>query len=217
MPELPVKILFIGNSLTYWSFGLERTIEFLAGSGDPPLVIEADTIAGDGTSLELMWKTTKAREMISECQYDMVVLQEGLPLTNVDTFHEYVRMFVAEIRETGAEPVLFMEWSRHGMTTEEIAQAYEDIATELGVDIAPVGITWQRSMEERPELDMYDIDDIHPSTYEHYLAVNVIYATIFGRSPVGLTWDCYGALTGEEVTFLPNIAWEMIQEYQAQQ
>jgi hypothetical protein len=155
--------------------------------------------------------------MIGEGQYDVVVLQEGLPLTDVDTFHEYTRLFVAEIRETGAEPVLFMEWSRKGLTTQEIAQAYGDIASELGVDVAPVGIAWQRAMGERPELDMYDSDDIHPSTYGHYLAVNVIYATIFGRSPVGLTWDCYGALTGEEVTFLQNIAWETVQEYQAQQ
>ena len=221
-PEPPDKILFVGNSFTFWNNGLEHHIEQLAGSANPPLVIEADSIVKGGAPLETMWEYTKARELIGEGDYDVVVLQEDIPETDVDTFHEHARRFDAEIKETGAEPVLFMAWSYERLgwiTMEEIAQAHRDIATELGVDVAPVGLAWQRAMEERPELDMYDSDEEHPSIYGTYLAVNVVYATVFGKSPIGLAYlpSEGGGVTEEEAAFLQRIAWETVQEYQAQQ
>ena len=41
----------------------------------------------------------------------------------------------------------------------EVAQVYDKIGTELGVKVAPVGLAWQRSIEERPSLDLYDRDN----------------------------------------------------------
>ncbi len=103
---------------------------------------------------------------------------------------------------------------------DDVAQAHFDIATEQGVDVAPVGLAWKRAMEERPELDMYKKDKIHPSVYGHYLAASVVYATVFGESPVGLTYlplEGFGIdMTEEEAAFLQRIAWETVQEYQAQ-
>jgi hypothetical protein len=208
--EPQYKILFVGTSLTHW-------IAKLAGSANPPLVIQADSIVRSSAPLETMWENTKAREMIGEGDYDVVVLQDALPHTDVDTFHAYTRKFVVEIRETGAEPVLFMTWSRRGITLEEIAQAYRDIATELGVDVAPVGFAWQRAMEERPELDMYTSDKTHPSIHGSYLAVSVVYATVFGEVGLAYLPSENQRVTQEEAAFLQRIAWETVQEYQAQQ
>lgn len=218
-PEPQYKILFVGNSLTYWNKGLDYHLVQLMSSANPPLVIQADSIVRLGAPLETMWENTEAREMIGAGDYDVVVLQDGLPGTDVDTFHAYTRRFVVEIRETGAEPVLFMTWPRSGITLEEIAQAYRDIATELGLDVAPVGIAWQRAMQERPELDMYASDKTHPSIHGTYLAVNVVYATVFGESPVGLNYlpSMHQGVTEEQAAFLQRIAWETVQEYQTQQ
>ena len=109
---------------------------------------------------------------------------------------------------------------RELLTMDDVAQAHFDIATEQGVDVAPVGLAWKRAMEERPELDMYKKDKIHPSVYGHYLAASVVYATVFGESPVGLTYlplEGFGIdMTEEEAAFLQRIAWETVQEYQAQ-
>jgi len=230
------KILFVGNSFTGWNLGLDWNMELLAGSINPPLVIEADMVTKMGASLEEIWEHTNAREKIDKGDYDVVVLQGAIPETeswniskSAETFHEYVRKFDAEIKEAGAETVLFMQWpyEQYGLkpiTIEEIDQAYRDIALELGVDVAPVGLAWQRVMEERPELDMYDDDGVHPSIHGTYLAVNVVYATVFGKSPIGIaylpsagSWSEGGGLTDEETAYLQRIAWETVQEYQAQQ
>jgi hypothetical protein len=84
-------------------------------------------------------------------------------------------------------------------------------------------------MEERPELDMFSTDEVHPSLYGTYLAVNVVYATVFGESPVGLayvppdrnfavsTGKVIEGMSEEEAAYLQRIAWETVQEYQAQQ
>lgn len=117
--------------------------------------------------MELLWKDADVRDEIRE-GYDVVVLQEDVPETDVETFHEYARRFEKVIRETGADPVLFMAWSYERLawiSQAEIAQAHRDIARELGVDVAPVGLAWQRVMEERPDLDLFAPDREHPSMH----------------------------------------------------
>ena len=215
--EIPDKILFIGNSFTYYKGGLEHHIMQLANSADPPLVIQADSEVWAGKSLEWLWNHSKARKKISEGDYDVVILQDALHDVGVDSFHKHTRLFVEEIRETGAEPVLFMTWARRKLSTEEIAQAYIIIAEELDVDVAPVGLAWKRAMEERPDLNMYHRDRLHPSIHGSYLTVNVFYATIFGNSPVGLSYlpTEKGGVTEEEAAFLQRIAWETVQNFEA--
>ena len=221
-PELPDKILFIGNSLTYYNGGLNHHLEKLAASAHPPRVIEADRFTQGGASLERLWRKYhlgRATNDIDVNAYDVVVLQEDLPETDVRTFHEYARRFDAEIKKAGTRPLLFMAWSYERLgwiTMEEIAHAHRDIATELGLDVAPVGLAWQRAMKDRPGLDMYASDREHPSIYGTYLATSVVYATVFGKSPVGLAYFPAG-VSAEEAAFLQRIAWETVQEYRAAQ
>ena len=219
-PKLPGKILFIGNSLTYYNGGLDHHLEKLAASADPPLVIKANRFTQSGASLEKLWRKYclgRATNHIDIGAYDAVVLQEDLPETDVHRFHQYARQFDAEIKKAGARPILFMAWSykRLGwITMEEISQAHRVIATELGIDVAPVGLAWQRAMKDRPGLDLYAADREHPSIYGTYLAANVVYATVFGRSPVGLAFFPSGMIESE-AAFLQRIAWKTVQEYQA--
>jgi hypothetical protein len=217
-------------------------MEQLAASADPPLVTETDmTGGGHKSSLELVWTWTDAVEMIGTGDFDLVVLQEDLPLTDVATFYEFARKFDTEIKNSGAETVLLMHWYYevpenateprlyHPITIEEIAQAHRDIATELGAEVAPVGLAWQRVMEERPEMDLYNANGFHPSIYGTYLAANVVYATVLGKDPGGLAYlppegiytlangETVSGITEEEAAFLQQIAWETVQEYEEQQ
>jgi enterochelin esterase-like enzyme len=246
--EVPsVKILFIGDSLISWNNGFDQHLEQLAASANPPLAIEANTVAISYGSLEKIWQESNAVEVIGAGDYDAVVLQENLWATDVATFHAYARKFEAEIKKTGAKTVLFMPWQINylELTTAQIAQAHRDIAAEVGAEVAPVGLAWQRALAERPELKLVEVDGIHPSIYGTYLATTVVYATLFGQSPNSTAYlpaapshdcateekeeqpddpalDAYrvgqvrGCMTEEEAAFLQRIAWETVQEYTAE-
>ena len=239
-PVPPKKILFIGNSLIFWNDGIDYHMAQLAGSANPPLAVEAESSTKMMMPLQRLWKF--AKDEIENGDYDIVILQEDMQTSSsfkesktADSFHEYARKFDALIKESGAKTVFFMAWPFEDggevpITFEEIAQAHRDIAAELGADVAPVALAIQRSMEERPDLDVFDSDQIHPSIYATYLAANVVYATIFGKSPEGLTYlppkgiyrlsdreTVVDGINEEEAAFLQRIAWETVQDYQAQQ
>ena len=214
-PIPPTSALFIGNSFTFWHDGLETHVEALrASTGDS--TFEADEETQGGASLEVMWNQSDARSRIEQGGFDVVVLQEDIPETSVESFHTYARLFDGVIRESGAQPVFFMAWDYDRLdwiSMKEIADAHWTIAQELDIEVAPVGLAWKRAAEERPSLDMYGGDDEHPSIHGTYLAASTIYTVLFQQSPVGLTYtpDQQGGVSEEEAAFLQGVAWDEVQ------
>jgi len=64
---------------------------------------------------------------------------------------------------------------------------------------------------KRPELELYQPDKRHPSLAGTYLAASTVYATVFGKSPVGLSYTA--GLDPELAAFLQAVAWETVQSY----
>ena len=144
---VPHKILFIGDSFTFWQEGIYTHLEKLAAAANPPLIVTAGKFAGGGAFLHRLWDTKDCIKAIDTGSYDVVVLQEDIPETTVADFREYARKFVAEIRKNHARPVFFMAWAYPKLgwiSMAEIAQAHRDSATELNVDVAPVGLAGSR-------------------------------------------------------------------------
>ena len=158
------------------------------------------------------------------------------------SYREHVRKFDELIRGIGARPVLFMNWQfNHAPDLpaigyypqiEEIAQVASRAGAQINAEVAPVGLAFDRALAEEPDLELYDPDRIHSNAQGTYLTTAVFYATIFDRSPEGLPYGLEEALPEheaydkfraqytvpeEEKAFLQRIAWETVQEYQAQQ
>jgi hypothetical protein len=211
----PKKVLFIGNSLTYRQEGIYNHLEKLAASADPPCILKTEKSVKGGATLKTHWERPEPREAIIKGDCDVVVLQEDLPEINVSYFQEYTRRFVTEIRKAKSRPILLMAWyyPRLGwISTAEIARAHRDIAKELDVEVAPVGLAWQRAIRKRPDLDLYVSDREHPGIYGTYLATCVIYGILFGKSPVGLGYTASG-MSRDDAAFLQQIAWETCQKW----
>jgi len=211
----PKKVLFIGNSLTYRQDGIYSHLEKLAASANPPYILQTEKSVKGGATLKTQWERPEPREAINKGDCDVVVLQEDLPEINISYFKVYARLFVPEIRKAKSRTILLMAWyyPRLGwITTNEIARAHRDIAKELDVEVAPVGLAWQRSIKKRPDLDLYVADREHPSIYGTYLATCVVYATLFGKSPVGLGYTAPG-MSAIDAAFLQHVAWETCQKW----
>ena len=215
--QASTRILFIGNSLTFWNEGVYVHLERFAAGATPPVSVTTGRSVVPGAFLKSLWQREEPRQAIANGRYDVVVLQEDLPETTIDDFRQHARLFVAEARKVNARPVLLMAWAydRLGwITMEKIAREHGDAAAELKVEVAPVGLAWQRASAARPALTLYAPDREHPSLHGTYLATAVVYAVVFGRSPTGVPYTPAG-VTAEDAQFLQNIAWETVEAYRA--
>jgi hypothetical protein len=211
----PTRILFIGNSLTFWNDGLYLHLERLAASGTPPVAFATGRSVEPGAFLKSLWARPEPRNAIAEGRYEIVILQEDLPETRIEDFREHARLFAAAARKAGARPILFMAWAydRLGwITMDEIAREHRAAGAELKVDVAPAGLAWRRASEQRPDLNLFAPDREHPSIHGTYLATAVLYASILGRNPTGFPY-APSAIAVTDARFLQNIAWETVQAY----
>ena len=213
----PRKILFIGDSFTYTQGGIYTHFEKLAAAATPPRNVSTDKVVAGGAYLKRLWEMQSAVKAIGTDAFDVVVLQDDIPETNVDYFRQYARMFVDEVRRNKGRPVLFMAWAYQRLgwiSMQQIAQEHRELGKELNVDVAPVGLAWKQAENGRPGLDMYASDREHPSMYGMYLATCVVYATVYGANPSGIDYVPPG-MASADAAFLQNVAWQTLQDYRA--
>ena len=70
--------------------------------------------------------------------------------------------------------------------TEELAQAYRKVGTELGAEISPVGTAFAHVLVAHPEIELYDPDMTHPSLAGSYLAALCHFTAAYGESPLDI-------------------------------
>lgn len=217
----PRKLLFVGDSFTYYNGGLDNHVTQLANAACPPRSIVADRATKGGAPLKKLYGLQSVHDKIHDGGYDAVILQEDIPEYREHSsapFFEYGRLFDREIRNAGGKTVLLMAWPYERLnwaSQSEIAQAHRDLGRELRAPVAPVGLAFQRALAERPTLAMLGPDKEHESIYGTYLAANVIYATLFAESPEGFKYYPAG-ISAEEAAFLQRIAWQTVQTWRTQ-
>jgi hypothetical protein len=179
------RVLFVGNSYTAVNGGIDKQHEGL----DPS--IETLRIDVAGATLENHWMDGNALQTIHRGGWAYVILQEQsqTPILNQKKFFDYASYFDAEITSSGAKTILLMTWerpdsARSGVTAANLANAYTTLGKALTARVAPAGSAFVRSLREKPSLVLYSQDG-HPTMYGTYLAACVLYATVFGTSPVG--------------------------------
>jgi Domain of unknown function (DUF4886) len=177
-------ILFIGNSFTYFNGGIDKQLKGLAPGSTNSVVAQG------GYKLFDHWKAGEALRQIQQGGWDYVVLQEQSQASVLDAemFFNATRDFDTAVRTSGAHTILLMTWEypdslKNGVTTESLSTAYQSVAAELGIQVAPAGLAFARSLQARPDL-ILNSQDGHPTIYGTYLAACVLYGTIFGKTPL---------------------------------
>lgn len=77
--KTPHRILFVGNSFTYYNGGLENHFKQLAESAHPPRLVIADRATKGGATLKILQGLESVHAKIRDGHYDLVVLQEDIP------------------------------------------------------------------------------------------------------------------------------------------
>lgn len=185
-----LRVLFVGNSYTYF-WNLPKTVQAMAAEDDVVIVTRQST-AGGSTWKE-HWdgeKELKSRRIISEGEWDFVVLQNHSRSTidHLEQFMDYGSRFIELVREANATPILYMTWAReyNPLMQSHISSGYRELAQQHGVAVVPVGEIWQEVGRLRPDLNIFDPDGSHPSTLGTYMNACAFYSFLQDKPATGL-------------------------------
>ena len=181
----PMRVLFIGNSYTNYNGSIPKILKEMAD--DAGIAFEAEASLMGGKSLEWHFTEGKARAAIAKGGWDFVVLQDHSrqAIDHPEKLAEYATQFAAEIDKVGARPVFYMTWARQHEPEKQavITKAYQDAASATGGQVAPVGLAWQRVLEQRQDIPLHFEDKSHPTPAGSYLAACVFYRVLLDQPP----------------------------------
>jgi hypothetical protein len=177
------RVLFVGNSFTYYNNLPSIVAAFAAGAqGGRPVLTKDQTIGG--ATLEKLWHLRTTKSLLTEAQWDVVVLQEqsSRPIVSPERMLEAIRSFDVAIKGNGARTILYLTWARHAAPEEQkvLNEAYAKAADDIQALVAPVGPAWQIALELNPHLVLHAADGRHPSPLGSYVAACTLYLVISG-------------------------------------
>lgn len=189
--ELRPNVLFVGNSLTFWSGGLPESLTDLASALKLKASFQEHTIGGrsfyqyvDSSDLEAVLKMGL---------WDFVVLQgnsvEAVPEDNkfksfepsIKTINEKIKKYNPECKVLLFSTVFPKPDIDRSM---EVYLNYKKAAQSIGAIVVPVGPAWLKISGKTPEAaDFLFSDKKHPSAYGKMLNTYLFYGAIFNKYP----------------------------------
>ncbi len=191
-----MRILFIGNSYTYYN---KMPKMFAAICDERGKDVEVEQVTSGGYTLTSMLQPTDiyadliAKKLAGE-RYDYVVLQEQSirPAYEPERFFAPCRALADMIRANGAEILFYQTWGRRdghevlerlGMTHEQMHAAvkasYERIAEETGGRVVYAGDAFDRAYRGLAGDAVYSPDGSHPSPLGSQIVAEAFYEALF--------------------------------------
>lgn len=225
------KVLFLGNSYTASNNLPEMFFNLSESLGDS---VYYDSNTPGGTRLMNHATNATTLSKISSEDWDFVVLQGQSqeasldPATLEQDVFPYASILNDSIKANNActETVFFMTWGRKYGDLQNCAD-WPPVCTFLGMQerlmagymlmtedneatVAPVGLAWKQAMDFDPDslINLYSMDNSHPSPAGSYLTACVMYATMFHRSPEGSSY--IGTIPENQASYLQQIAFDVV-------
>lgn len=216
-----MKILFIGNSYTYFNDMPNKLFPEIAKACD--IDITAEMIVHGDWYLDRFAdaEDEMGREVhraLSENKFDKVILQEYsvIPACDPARFFDGARDLSNIVRKSGADILLYSTWARkdghetyeatgwtHESMTYRLAASYKAISEEIGADVAYAGMAFRDVYVSHPEIELYNTNDLnHPSEKGSLLAAMTLFVKITGITDI----PYLGILTESEENILREAA-----------
>lgn len=226
----PNRILFVGNSYFYYNDSLHNHIgrlvdSFLPEGEESQRAYKSATIGGAALNHHDISHLLTPGQLGIDEPFELVILQggSGEPLNprRRRVFSETAAEFNATIRRSGAQTALYMTHAyapphrRYDpKMIDAIESLYVETANSLDALVIPVGLAFEEAYRRRPDLKLHKhFDGSHPELVGTYLAACVVYASVFGKSPVGSDYDYYGEISKEDTRFLQQVAQDTVAEF----
>jgi hypothetical protein len=177
------RVLFIGNSLTYFN-DLPGTVAQLASSRNVTIDV-ASVVQPNFALIDHVDGKSDALQAIDGANWNYVVLQQGpssLPLSR-DTLIIATRLLDPHIKAAGGRSALLMVWpeSSRFAVFDDVRDSYRIAAEDVDGIFLPAGEAWRSAWAADPELLLYGPDGYHPSELGTYLAALVVYESVTGE------------------------------------
>jgi hypothetical protein len=231
--ERPASVIFIGNSFFYFNNGITLHVAGLLRSADPSYRLRSTmvTISGSGAD----WHDVDSYfrpDAIGKYSFDAdnnIFFNKNVRLFDLavmmdcsqcplhpqlkSVFADFIKKHSDTVRKHGTTPVFFMSWAYADKPemTAELAEAYTQAGNAHDALVIPAGLAFAKALERRPSLSLYVADKRHPTLAGTYLAAATTYASLFKKSPVGLTYTA--GLDDATAKLLQTVAWETVQDY----
>ncbi len=182
-----LRVLFIGNSLTYWN-DLPSLVGRIAKENGRRL--KTKTVAFPDFALFDHAGKGDASKEIAKGGWDLVVMQQGPSGAPENRAYliDYAKRFAAEIRKAGGRPALYQVWpstDRAG-DMDRVCESYRLAAEAVDGLLLPVGEAWKDVLSAEPKIALYSEDGLHPTVAGSVLAALVIHERLFGEPPANL-------------------------------
>ncbi|WP_341894227.1 DUF4886 domain-containing protein [Ferrovibrio terrae] len=232
----PASVIYIGNSFFYYNNSMHGHIALMLREGMRDFKHRASSVTISGSGLD--WHDVGSyfrpagigkysfvgdNEVVfnppTDKLFEVAVMMDcsQCPVhpTLSKSFTEYTKKHSDTVRKNGGKPVFFMSWAYQDKPemTQQLAEAYTVAANANNALVIPAGLAFANSIKLKPDLNLYVADKRHPSLAGTYLAAATTYATLFGKSPVGLKYDA--GLGADTAAHLQKVAQDTVQQYLA--
>lgn len=187
------RILFIGNSHTYFNdmpfiFQTFTHSEKAGSQGIDPAF--CTMIVHGGRLLSEHLAEPEVHYNIKYGHYDHVVIQQAAhPFPGKEVLLRDGKILADLIHSAGSQMVGYMTWAEQAHLEHQqiMKESYTELCTVTDSILAPVGAVWKTVLQDQnAPVHLYYKDGEHASFAGSYLAACVIYAAIYGKTPVGL-------------------------------
>ena len=186
LPAHAFKVLFVGNSFVGYS---KNTLQSFAQHSPYEDEFGYEFVGGISLIEHARRESTLTR--IREQRWDYVVLQDHSlqTLRHPDSFRAGLEILINEIRNSGAEPILFMTWARlqsgnYLGDQKTVSAAYLDAGIEHNASVARVGDVFLDRYRNDSNLffRMFDEDGIHPTSFGTFAVAASVYKVMYNDS-----------------------------------
>ena len=215
------KVLFIGNSYTSAN-NLPQIISDIALSVGDTLIFDSHTPGGYQLIDHSLNIVSQNKIMTGGWDYIVLQGQSQEPITQPSTFGNGISDLYNQIRQYNPCTVImpYMTWGRKNgdasncsafpiMCTYQsmdttLRNRYLDKTVQVNGEVSPVSVVWNYIRQNHPSIELYQLDESHPSVAGSYAAACCFYTAIFKKDPTLITYN-FG-LNATDASIIKNAA-----------